>query len=350
MYGLKRDINLFISVALVLSMANTLVLTGCTTHTSKKERKKITVETTIVEKTITKPAHTYIGRINDAGSISLSFPLGGRITEVCVKNGQQVSEGQILVKADDTQALASLATAEAKLQQAQDGYKRVMEVYKEGAVTEVKMVEVETQLKQAEALVTGLRRQADDYTLRAPFAGTINGLSAIAGRQMIPAEQVLTLLSINKMEAVFSVSENDITNIKNGQKAKISIPALGKTYNAIITELNLIANPISHTYDVHATITDKTNAEVLTNMVAKVTINAQDLIGFEIPTSAVEYRDGKLSVWVVNDSCTTKRYITVGKYTNDGILVTDGLAEGDHVVIKGVQKLYEGAGINEKQP
>ena len=48
-------------------------------------------------------------------------------------------------------------------------------------------------------------------------------------------------------------------------------------------------------------------------------------------------------VWVVEDGKAIRRTITIGKYTNDGVLILQGLNIGDQVIVSGYQKLYQGA-------
>lgn len=333
-----------------VALLGTLLLAGCTTDNKKAERDPVTVESVVVEEATTKPTHTYVGRLEDAGSISMSFTLGGKITQLNVKNGQQVSAGQILAKVDDTQARSALATAEAKLRQAEDGFKRVNQVYSQGAVAEVKFIEVQSQLEQARSLVDGLRKQVDDCTLKAPISGTVNGLDAKIGQKVLPETTILTIITKNQMKAVFSVSENDIASFKPGGKAKVNVPAVGYVFDGTIKEINLIANPISHTYEVSASLSETEGKNLMQNMVAKVTLDAADVTGFVIPTSAVENRAGELSVWLVNDGKVERRTITTGTYAEGGVVVTGGLSAGDVVVTKGIQKLYSGAKVNEQRP
>ena len=52
-----------------------------------------------------------------------------------------------------------------------------------------------------------------------------------------------------------------------------------------------------------------------------------------------------LSVWVISNGKAERRLIKMSEYVKNGVIVDDGLSNGDTIVVQGYQKLYNGANI-----
>ena len=80
----------------------------------------ILVETLVIGDGNTPTERNYVGDIGSEQEVNLSFPLGGTLTKVAVKNGDYVNKGQLLAEVDATSATSLHATALATLRQAED--------------------------------------------------------------------------------------------------------------------------------------------------------------------------------------------------------------------------------------
>lgn len=323
-----------------------VVLTSC--HLRPKEsftRQALRVKTITVDSILTSVTHTYVGQVEESHHIPMSFTAGGKILSIRVHNGQHVAAGQELLTADTTQVHHLLASALSKLHQAEDGHKRMLQVYAEGGVTEAQKVDVETALSEAQSLVAGLRKELSDYTLRAPVTGVVDGLDAVVGQSVLPSQQVLTILGMETMNITFSVPEVDIAHVHPGDSGRVTIPALGhQVFPIIVTQRTLEANRITHTYEVKALILGASSS-VLPGMVGSVELLSDTQSGFYLPAGCIQTINDHPTVWVAHDGVAERRTIETGAYIRDGVLVTGGLSRGEQVIIEGIQKLWQGAEI-----
>ena len=99
----------------------------------------------------------FVGEIGSETELDLGFPLGGTLTKVAVQNGQRVKKGQLLAEVDATTARSLHNTALATLRQAEDAYERMKNVHKEGAISDVRWVQMETDLEKARQSVVAAR-------------------------------------------------------------------------------------------------------------------------------------------------------------------------------------------------
>ena len=291
----------------------------------------------------------YVGDISSEKVIDLSFPLGGTLTKVGVKNGQKVKSGQLIAAIDSTTATSLHATALATLRQAEDAHHRLESVHKEGGISDVRWMQMVTDLEKARQAEVSARKHLENCMLRAPFSGVVSCLDRHVGQDLRPGEVFARVLDMNKLRVTFSVPEQEIHNISIGDEATATIPALGnREVKLRVSDKSLVANPLGHTYRVNATVVESDVRELLPDMVAKVHTSHKASTGTVVPSSCVHTMPEGQVVWVIENGVARQRIIGVGDFVKCGVLVTEGLSDGDTVVTGGHQKLYSGAKVTVK--
>lgn len=304
------------------------------------------VRTLVVGDSSTPSERNYVGKIDAEQDISLSVPLGGTLTKVLVKNGDHVTKGQLLAEVDATSATSLHATAMATLRQAEDAYRRLKAVHREGGISDVKWVEMETNLEKARQAEISTRKHMEDCSIRAPFSGVVSYGDRHVGQELRPGEPFARILDLSRLKVQFSVPEQEISQIKIGDAAEATVPALGDEKLALrISDKSLCSNPLGHTYKVSATIVSSEVKKLLPDMVAKIHVKLSALGGIILPSACLQTMPEGTVVWVVNGGKAEHRLITVGDFVRNGVVVKEGLASGDTVVIAGQQKLYTGAKV-----
>ncbi len=287
---------------------------------------------------------TYIGAVEEASNASLSFNLGGQVTKVSVSEGDKVKKGQRLICVDDTEARASLAGATAQLEQARDAYNRVKAVYDKGGVSEVKWVEVQTKLAQAQSLFDMANQTMSGRVITAPFDGVVGEVKAAVGDNLLPGQPVIKLLDVNNLCVSFYVPESEIRLLNVGDTVSVECGSLNRLYSAFVQDKSMIANHLTHSYKVRLKL-DTPDADLLSGMNCKVRVNQQNMTGYVIPGSAVQtYQDG-LYCWIVENGVARRVSVKSSAFVNDGVVISSGITKGDEVVVAGYQKLYNGVRV-----
>lgn len=287
----------------------------------------------------------YVGVVEPETKVNLSFPLGGTLTELNVRNGDRVRAGQRIASVDDTRARALHDAALATLRQAEDGYERMERVYKEGGISDVRWTQMLTDLEKARQTEITTRQNVEDCHMYSPVDGVVELRTISVGSRVAPVETFASVQDLRVMNVRFTIPEHEIGRVKSGDKIEVVLPALeADGVEATITERSLVANPLGHTYTLRARLENVEN--VLPGMVAKVRMSHTGNSGVVIPAKClVTVYDGVVA-WVVDaDSLVNRRHVTVSDFVRNGVLVTDGLQDGDRVVIDGYQKLYPGAKV-----
>gem|GEM_PF-1869544 len=331
-----------------------LLIASCTRHErATYEQAPIRVKTMVIAPHNGRSASRYVGAIEPAKVIPLSLQSTGRVTAVKVKNGQTVHAGQTLLTIDNTQAMNALTTSQASLRHAQDAYDRLSKVHAKGVVSDQKMVEVESQLAQAQALYQAAKKQLEECTLVAPCQGMVDGLKIETGQTIIPGTKLCSILDMSAFSVRFTVPESEIRSpglVEIGMKGEVECEAVNAVLPIVITEKSISANTITHTYDVVARV--QGGAKTLMNgMVAVVRLQqpapqtTTSPLPIVIPANCILLKPEGPTVWVIEHGNAVRRPVTTGGYEAQGVRITTGLQAGDTLITSGYQKLYNGCSV-----
>lgn len=321
-----------------------LCLMACHPQT-QQQTHLIPVRVMVIDTTESVYTRTYVGQVEASQSATLSFGRGGRVTDIYCQRGQKVTQGQALIKVDDTQQIHSLKAANATFQQAKDGYERVRQVYDKGGVAQVKFIDIETKLHQAQSLVDLAQQEVENTVLRAASDGVVSAIHAQKGNVLLPAQPAVEVMTDEQRVVVIPVSEKQINRIQQKDRGVIYIPALNIQCEGEVIEKELTSSSPAHTYNVKLKLKDTLQNSLLPDMVAKVQLVSDRQSGIILPAECIQtHKEGK-SVWVVQNGQSERREVETGAFTSKGVMITQGLTKGDVVVVDGYQKLSRGANV-----
>ncbi|MCQ2114999.1 MAG: efflux RND transporter periplasmic adaptor subunit [Bacteroidales bacterium] len=287
---------------------------------------------------------SYVGSAEATKTGNISAPASGTLVSLSAREGQKVSKGQVLAKIESQSVKSAYQMAKATYEQARDGMERLEKVYASGSISEVKMVEMKTNLSKAEAAMNAAKSSLEACTVKAPFSGVVESVPVHAGEEVTIAALLVRIVDVNSIEIHFPIPENEITRIKTGDRVQVSIPALDKEITARIVNKGLVASSLSHSYD--CTLGNLSDSkDIMPGMVCKVSILSDEINDLVVPSNAVMTDVDGRYVWTVEDDLVNKRYIVVGGYAGKGIIVSEGLSEGNLVIIEGARKVSTGMAV-----
>lgn len=330
------------------------ILTGCNPkqyHEKTLEEKSVSVSASEVKSERMEVNLRYSGTIEASQTIPLTFQTTGTVETVLVDAGDIVKKGQLLATIDKSNSQNMYEITLSKYQQAKDAYDRLKTVHDQGSLSEIKWVEMETNLEQAKSSLALSKSNLDKCNMRAPLDGIIGrrniepGMSSI-GINSSPFE----LVEINTVNVKISVPENEIGKIKKGEKASFIVSALNnKQFEGVITNVSPVADAFSRTYEAKISLKN-TSLELKPGMVCDVSLNLtteKDII--LIPYQSVSKdKDGNTFVFIINSEQkrVKKQIIHEGNYNGDNLEVLSGLCKGQIIVREGKEKLSDNSLIS----
>ena len=238
-------------------------------------------------------------------------------------------------------------SAQATVNQAQDAYDRLMKVKDNGSVSELKMVEVQTQLSKAQAALRSATKSKEDCIVRAPVSATVGEIKVKAGEELSVMQQILRLVDLESLEVSIDVPEMELALYDKGCKALVSVPALGEdALEASLTEKAVSSSILGHSYKCRLSLS-RHPEDLRPGMIAKVRFRGEKREAIAIPSSIIRRDDKGAYLWLVaGDGLVQKRRILTGEFCGSGVTVESGLQDGDMVVCEGMSKISTGMRVS----
>lgn len=297
-----------------------------------------------------------------------SFRIAGKLVEREVRLGDAVKQGQVLARLDATDAeqqvhgtQAALDAAKHRLVFAQQQLDRDNAQAAQNLIASAQLEQTQdayTAAKDAQdqaAAQWALSQNALQYTtLRAEHDGVITSENADTGQVVAAGQAVFALAWSGDTDVILDASESQLAAIHAGQLASVSFPALAtKTFTARVREISPAADPASRTYRVKLSLVPP-SPEVRLGMTGTAVLSPDsnaDARVFVLPATALFHQGSAPAVWVVRgDSTLELRSITVSRYGDQSVTVTQGLREGEMVVLAGVHTVHAGESVRAVAP
>lgn len=323
-----------------------VIICSCKEEEKQAEERIISVNAMVADVETFGEKRTYVGTVEESEAITLSFEAGGNVKDIYVKVGDHVSAGQLLARLDKNAAQSAYEASKSTLEQAEDGYNRAKQLHDNGSLPEIKWVEIQTKLVQAQSMEKISRQSLEHCELYSPASGVIGSKDIEIGSNISPFQPVFKLMNIRQLKVKTSIPENEISKINVGKKAEIIVPAVGdEVYPAEVIEKSISANILSHSYEAKCIFTGN-HEKLLPGMVCKVSIIKPEESGFVVPAKCVQTTSDGLALWKIINGRAKRCKIQTSKYVADGILVLDGISKGDTIVTEGYQKLFDDAKVS----
>jgi len=307
---------------------------------------------------------TFSGVARAGFESSLSFRVAGTIARLDVEVGDRIRAGAPIAEIDPVdyelqvrEAEASLRQAEARAGNAEADLRRVRSLYENDNAARTDLdaatAAADSAAAQVESVAQRLdlaRRQVDYTRLTAPAAGAIADVLAEVNENVSPGQPVVVLASGSAPEVGFAVPEALIREVREGMPVRVGFDAIpGARFDGLVTEVGVTTTATGTTFPVTVRL-GAGASDIRSGMAAVVDMvlgDAEAPDRFILPGHAVGEDRGGRFVFVAEPSAdgpavVRRRPVTVGAFAVGGLEVLDGLAEGERVVVAGVNRLQDG--------
>ena len=287
--------------------------------------------------------------VTDASSDPPASGASVTVKSVAVAVGQAVKKGQVLATADTTtlsrelnEKLRSLRISRIQLANAQDDMDSANSSGRTVAIRQatIGLYNAQNQEAQAkQAYLDALAARDSSRRITAPADGIVTAVSITAG-QSTPSGDAITIAA-TAYQVTADVTESDITKIKAGQTANVTIAAVDGAAQGTVSAIAPTASSSSSSgsggvvsYAVTITLA-QLPAGIKPGMTTDITITiASSPNVLWVPAAAVSGTSGDYVVRTLSSTGTVEvKPIQVGLITDSRVEVTSGLNEGDTVII-----------------
>lgn len=295
------------------------------------------------------------GKVDGEQNVGVSPQMPGTVTAIYVKEGMQVSKGQVLAQLDDNVLRQQMKTIEQQLSFATDLYEKQKSLWNQQIGTEVQYLTAKNQKESIEKNIAAMKEQLQLYKIKSPINGSIEEINIKIGQMaaagVLPAFRIVNFSSV---KVVADIAEAYAPKVKSGNKAVVYFPDFDTEIPANIKFSSKFINPTNRTFQVEVRL-EKGKVDYRANMIALLKINDySNPKAFVLPINVIkESVDGKY-VYVANDEggkvVAKKTLIEVGQTYNGMAEILSGIKSGDKVVSTGQNNIAEGAILTIMQP
>jgi len=330
---------------LIFTLTLVLVLS---TSCKQKRNTQVPAENLVPVKTDTVDYCYFREKVHAAGKLGsreemkLSFKTGGIVSAIPVREGVFVKKGTVLAKLNLAEIQAGARQAGLAQDKAYRDLVRVRNLYRDSVATLEQYQNTRTAYELAKA-----QKQIADFNLKysvitAPGDGKVLKILTEVNEMIAPGYPALLFASSSE-EWVLKVAltDRDIVGVAENDSARVWMDAYPDTiFSALVTDLGVIADPYTGTYEAEILL-EGTIPGFRSGLIASADIyaSAKDSLLWVPLTSLVDPVDNIAYVYLVNGRKALKKRILTYHIWEDGILVKDGLEQGDVIVVEGAALL-----------
>ena len=282
----------------------------------------------------------------------IAAQVAGQITQLTVKAGDRVRQGQLLIRIDSQAAAqqasasqAQVAAAAAQLEVARKELERQQQLFRKNYLSQAALDQAEAQFKATEAAVRGSKAQAGVastqtgfYTLSAPYSGTVASVSAEVGEMALPGKTLLTIYDPGEMRVVASLPQSRVAQLAKPTPVRIELPAMPEASRWLpAATVSVLPTADAGSQSVPVRLGLPRTADALTpGMFARAhfPLASGQPARLLIPQRAVLRRSELTAVYVVTAKDQAQlRQVRLGRPQGDDIEVLAGLAAGENVAL-----------------
>jgi multidrug efflux pump subunit AcrA (membrane-fusion protein) len=341
-----------------------------------------------------------MGTVKSRTTTTLSSKIVGRILALHVHEGSEVQVGQLLVELDDRDMAAQVRRAEAGLREAESAlaevdraiaaaaagrvateaqrdlaattlaryqrlldrksvapqeYDQVVARHKaavadveraaaEAQAIQAKRQQVQARIEAARAELTSAQVMQGYARIAAPISGVVTAKHAEVGSLAAPGTPLLTLEDSRRYWLEAAVPESQAVSIRRGQSLAVQVEAAGMSAAAIVSEIVPAADPTTRTTVVRLDLPASPRLRSGLFGRARVPVGRRQAI--RVAREAVVERGQLQGVYVVGqDNIARFRLIRTGEVRQGTIEILSGLTGGERVVLRGTERVTDGARI-----
>lgn len=279
--------------------------------------------------------------------VTLAAETPGRVEEMHVDLGDRVKRGDLLVRVDYAMLRAQRDQARAAYQLANKTHQRLKKLRADDLVAQQRVDEAVMQKESALASLNINKVQLDRSTVMAPLGGIVARRLVDQGEYVNPGQPLLQIVDYSTVIVAAQVPERLVAHVRRGMPVSVDVDALGRVFEGEVYVVIPAAHPTSHTYEVRVKVANLDHT-ILVGMSARVRIairEHRDVV--VVAQDLVVEAHGRRVVFIEQGGVARQREVVLGAIDGDQVVVREGLATDDRLIIEGHRDLVDGQPVQD---
>ena len=290
-----------------------------------------------------------VGQVEPSDVVYLYPKMAGEVTQVYVKAGETVYEGQPICDIDTKQvenARLSLEAAEQSLRDAQTNLSRQQALFSAGDISSAVYEQAQTQATNARINYDTAKLNYDNQVEYSHITATISGKVEICDVEVhdnVSAQNLIAVISGEGSKSVtFSVPEKIADQLHPGDA--VTIEKNGREYVGTVNEVSSMIDAATGLFKIKASVENGDALPTGSSAKLYVTSDKQENV-MTIPVDSVYYSGGDAYVYTYDNGTVHQVPVEVGIYDSQLAQILSGISMSDQVITTWSSELYEGSQV-----
>lgn len=281
------------------------------------------------------------GKVDADENVTLSAEMGGTVTKINVKVGDEVRKGQVLAETDNQTIMQGMQELQTQLDLATTLYQKQKNLWDQKIGTEMQYLQAKTQKEALERRMATMREQLDMSRIKSPIDGTVDEVDIKVGQMTAPGMPAIRVVNFEHMKVVGEVPEAYAGRVKRDNEVTVIFPDANDTIKTKVAFAARVINPLNRTFRVEVLLDDKKTYSPNMITILKISdyVNEKAIV---VPVSIIQKTEAGDFVFVAKDGKAVRKKVTYQRVYNGRAEVTSGLTVDDKLIISGYQDLDEG--------
>lgn len=295
-------------------------------------------------------SHDFVGRVEAAQAVDVSFEVGGELVELPILEAQDLAAGDLIARLDPTDFELAVREAEVQVRLAAQDLERKAALLSQQGIPRSVVDDARANHDLWVVRLDQARERLADTRIAAPFDARVAARYVDNRSRVQPGEPVARLLDLNQLKIVANVPAGLLATVTPDRVVAMTarfdfLP--DERFPLTYRESRGEASPVAQTYEVSFTLEPAETLNILPGMSARVRVDlrAEGHGSIQVPASALlSDPASQFYVWVYDPgtSLVERRAVTVGSPFPAGIAIRQGLGDGELVVMAGASQLQDG--------
>ena len=282
--------------------------------------------------------HSYYGTVRSKNQATVSAKVMDRIDKILVEAGDRVQKGQVVVRFDTTASQASVSQARLQYQNMKRDFERMQKLFEEGAISRQQLDQIELGYNVAKENYQTSRRSVE---LIAPISGLVARVDSESGAIAFPGDALVKIVSDDKYEVAFDVTQEDRNKLKAGQNVRIYFDG-DDGVEGKISHVGLATSDMSRLFTAYASFPASEGIYPGILASVNVTIEERDDV-IQLPVEAILDRPSGKVVVTIDNGIAHLQPVVLGLNGEGNVEILDGLEPGTVVATYGHKAIDEGS-------
>lgn len=286
------------------------------------------------------------GTFTPSHEIAITAESQGKLQTINSEVGKNVVAGQVLASINNVVFASQLKFAKSNLEKSEKDMKRYDDLSHGDAATVQQYESAKQDFEAAQSAYTSAKVDYENTFIKAPFSGIITKRYVDKGSYLTTGSSVFDIVSIDKIKFVAKLTTEEVQGVAKDQVVTVQVDAYPESvFEGKISTIT-VQSDASKRYDVEIEVSNSSDKIVKPGMFGSAKFsNSSDSKNLIIPRQAIAGSIKNSEIFIVKGDSVISQKIVAKSLNDKYVAVTQGLQEGDVIVLSGQISLVNGSKI-----